>query len=332
MRHVKRLLPVLLAFCIVLCGCRANSPNAQTDSAPAEPGSLVFYYTNETHTSLIPYSIVFNLSNFMQDEMKLSAVIERLEMVPEKELFSIIPSGMILQIALQQTVDGGTNGQSMPENDKRILQIYLSKEYGGLLPNEKALMRTGMAKVLFATGLIDEIVFMMESSEEGVFLLVDELNASDDLIINQYGADVLNDEVTVKLYFMNESRTALVVEERSLALGMTEPLSYAIMDALIDGPQQSGHLPTIPEGTQINDIVIENGVCYVDLSEEFRLNHEGSEILETLTIYSIVNSLSGISELSYVQFLIGGERVEFYKSYVRIDQFLEPNMQYVEAE
>ena len=53
MRHVKRLLPILLAFCIVLCGCRANSPNAQTDSAPAEPGSLVFYYTNETHTSLI---------------------------------------------------------------------------------------------------------------------------------------------------------------------------------------------------------------------------------------------------------------------------------------
>ena len=104
------------------------------------------------------------------------------------------------------------------------------------------------------------------------------------------------------------------------------------MKALIEGPKEEGHLPTIPDGTKVTDIVLEEGVCYVDLSAEFQLNHEGTEQLEKLTIYSVVNSLSSVRQIDQVQFLINGEKVPYYKSYVQIDHFLQPDMELVQEE
>ena len=328
MKMKKTVLILILALSLLLTACKGQTPA----NSGRNEGMMTFYYTNETYTSLIPYQIAFDLSRFAQDQHKLSALIERLEMVPDSSLFPIIPSGLIVQTVLQQAVEGNTDNQQKPENENRILQIYLSDQYASMTANQKTVMRTGLMQVLFSTGLIDEIVFMVGTGDPGVYQIADEGRASDDMIVNQYGADVFNDEVKVKLYFMNADRNALVMEERSLRLGLTEQLSSAIMSALMAGPAVEGHLPTIPDGTQINEIMIENGVCYLDLSEEFRLNHEGSEILELLTIYSIVNSLSGISGLNYVQFLIDGERVEYYKSYVRLDQFIQPDMSFILTE
>ena len=76
--------------------------------------------------------------------------------------------------------------------------------------------------------------------------------------------------------------------------------------------------------------IIKDNVCYVDLSAEFQKNHLGGEKSEILTIYSIVNSLQNVSGVRYVQFLIEGERVEYYKSYVELDGFLTGDLTLVE--
>lgn len=143
-------------------------------------------------------------------------------------------------------------------------------------------------------------------------------------------ADLLSQEVTVKVYYFNEDRSALASEERAILLGPTEDIGLGIMRALLDGPVETEHRSVIPRETRILDVRVKNGSCTVDLSREFQVNHEGTELLEKLTIYAIVNSLAETERIDKVQILIEGEKVDTYKSYLSIDHLLEPDMSFVE--
>ena len=74
------------------------------------------------------------------------------------------------------------------------------------------------------------------------------------------------------------------------------------MDELIKGPQAKGSLATVPPETKVRNIMTQDGICYVDLSSEFVSRHSGGKAKELLTIYSIVNSLTALDDVSKVQF------------------------------
>ena len=103
---------------------------------------------------------------------------------------------------------------------------------------------------------------------------------------------------------------------------------------LIDGGKivAVGQNLDVPAGTEINEIMIKDKVCYLDLSAEFQKNQSGGPREEALTIYSIVNSLTELPNIQYVQFLIDGQRVETYKTEVKLGSFLSPNALYVKVE
>ena len=70
---------------------------------------------------------------------------------------------------------------------------------------------------------------------------------------------------------------------------------------------------TIPEGTKINKVELKGNTVYVDLSKEFIENHIGGEEAEKLTVYSIVNTLTELTEVENVKFLIDGEENKAFK-------------------
>ena len=75
---------------------------------------------------------------------------------------------------------------------------------------------------------------------------------------------------------------------------------------------------------------MKDGVCYVDLSAEFQKNHIGGAAKRKPDDLFYCNSLQSVDGVRYVQFLIEGKRVEYYKSYTRLDTFLTSNMDIVE--
>ncbi len=82
-------------------------------------------------------------------------------------------------------------------------------------------------------------------------------------------------------------------------------------------------IKAIPEGTKVNSVSIVAGVCYLDLSKEF----EGSvgEIKSDLVVYSIVNSLTGFSNISKVSITIDGQVIDSYRGTVDISKPLSFN-------
>ncbi len=83
-------------------------------------------------------------------------------------------------------------------------------------------------------------------------------------------------------------------------------VARASVTALIDGPK-GDFSPSIPAGTRLLNIYIQNGICFVDFSKEFITNHSGGSSGELMTLYSITNTLTEYPTIKGVQILIEGK-------------------------
>ena len=117
-----------------------------------------------------------------------------------------------------------------------------------------------------------------------------------------------NNKVEISLYFSEQNGDYLQAEKREIA--MVPGLARATVEELIAGPKTKGLLRTVPEGTQLLDINVENGLCRVDLSKEFKDNHWGGSSGEILTVYSLVDTLTQFSSIDKVEILVEGQKVE----------------------
>jgi len=86
-----------------------------------------------------------------------------------------------------------------------------------------------------------------------------------------------------------------------------------LMELLMQGPQNIGLTKTIPDGTRVNKAEVKGDTLYLDLSKEFVENHEGGETKESATIYSIVNTMTNLTEVNSVKILIEGEENKAFK-------------------
>ena len=69
----------------------------------------------------------------------------------------------------------------------------------------------------------------------------------------------------------------------------------------------------LPEGVKVNKIT-KNGEClFIDFSKEFIENHEGGIENEKNTIYSIVNTMTELTEINGIKILIENEENKSFK-------------------
>ncbi len=121
-------------------------------------------------------------------------------------------------------------------------------------------------------------------------------------------------QTIVSLYFYNETTKSLASEGRLIdAKELVNDPYKKLMEMLIEGPQNSNLTKTIPDGTKINKAELKGDVLYLDLSKEFIENHVGGEEQESITIYSIVNTMTRLTEVNSVKILIDGEENKAFK-------------------
>lgn len=128
---------------------------------------------------------------------------------------------------------------------------------------------------------------------------------------NQPPAKVAPKEATVKiiLYFSDSQADKLVPEEREVVSG-GRPLEEIIVRELIKGPAKKGLIKTIPESARLLSLSVKDGVAYVNFSGEIQTKHWGGSAGESMTVYSVVNSLTRLEGIKKVQFLVEGKKVE----------------------
>ncbi len=90
-----------------------------------------------------------------------------------------------------------------------------------------------------------------------------------------------------------------------------------VVEALLNGPEELRYTP-IPKGTHLIRIFLDqNGIVYLDLSEDVRENHPGGTWGEMMTIYSLVNTvMDNFHTIKGVKILIMGKEIETLKGHI----------------
>jgi len=122
--------------------------------------------------------------------------------------------------------------------------------------------------------------------------------------------------VEINLYFSDSQAMYLVPEKREIP--QTPSLAKQAVIELIKGPENSAFYPTIPHGTQVNEVYIVDDIIYIDLSEEIFKNHPGGSSGELMTVYSIVNTLTEIPSIRGVQILVEGNETKSLVGHIDI--------------
>lgn len=136
-------------------------------------------------------------------------------------------------------------------------------------------------------------------------------NTSNEIIEYTPAQELSDDEIRktiISLYFKNIETNTLVSEAKCIDVKelYKEPYTYLI-NMLIAGPENEKLESAIPEGTKVNSCTLKGNTLYVDLSKEFIDNAPSGIEEESMVIYSIVNTLTELNEVSGVKFLINGE-------------------------
>lgn len=113
---------------------------------------------------------------------------------------------------------------------------------------------------------------------------------------------MLPQEETVTLYLPDAQRRYLTGETQTVEVMGAEQKARFILEQLLQAN------PCIPVGTQLLDVAVEGGVCTVDLSSDFT-QHAGFSA-ERLSVYSLVDSLTELPEITAVDLWIAGAPLE----------------------
>ena len=201
--------------------------------------------------------------------------------------------------------------------------INFSETYKQITGISEILRRACVVKTLCQIDGINKVEYTIEDQP----LMYSELNpvgamSADDFIDNTGGETTYYQNVQVSLYYTELEGKKLFQTRHNVEFDGTISLEELVVRQLLAGPLEDDKLsPVLPAGTKINKVSLKDGICYVDFSKEFLEGRDG--VSDDVIVYSVVNSLSDIGNVSKVQFWIDGKPVSSYRETVQIDLPIE---------
>jgi len=200
----------------------------------------------------------------------------------------------------------------MPEaliipDDERVIEIALAGEFYDMAAAERVILIHSIVYTLTGLDFIDYVVFNiggepMVQADGSFFGRRNRENTS----LGGEIEPVLTENVRVTLFFTCEYAEFLIAEERQIQIAQRQDVEPAIIRALIDGPISENLIATLPPETRYNRVVREADRVIVDFTSNFVNNLAIGSSGEIIMIYSIVNTLTELSGIRRVQFLIDG--------------------------
>lgn len=148
-------------------------------------------------------------------------------------------------------------------------------------------------------------------------------------------SEVLDEEIIARdmvLYYPSGDGNGLIQVKETLDFPSSTTVERVLIESLMNVPTGLAAVSPIPEGTSVKNVHTKDGICYVDFNEAFRINHYGGSTGEMLTVYSIVNTLTELPNISRVQFLIEGDITESFKGHLDFSQLFEYNIEIIDKE
>lgn len=270
-------------------------------------GEYQVYYLNMERTKLVPEAYDCTAT---EGETLLLELLERLKSAPDSS-------------KLRQTIPSNVEVNGISINGDYLF-VDFNEKYMDMTPTEEVLVRAGIVRTLMQAKVCSVVAFTINSepllSHDGTLIGT----MSSDSFVENPGEQINSSvETTLTLYFSNADGTGLVKETRNVHYSSNISLEKLVMEQLVEGPKSSVLLRTVPSGTTLISVSQVDGVCYVNLSENFRT--QSATVPEEITLYSIVNSLTELPGVTKVQLVINGSTEGYVKYNFELAKMYEKN-------
>ncbi len=119
--------------------------------------------------------------------------------------------------------------------------------------------------------------------------------------------DTQEGDLNINVYYADSQVKYLVGESRKVS---SSSRYVEALNELMKLPVDSSLIRLIPATTVVNSVTVEDGIAKVDLSDNFVQDRATSDTEDVLLVYSIVNTLTGFSDIDAVNFYIDGEKLD----------------------
>lgn len=213
------------------------------------------------------------------------------------------------------------------ENGK--LLINMDEKYKELTNIQEVLVRAAIVRTLTGHPEVNFVAIRVNNEQlfDNLGYPVGWMNA--DQFIENDGKEINTyEEVRLKLYFANETGDKLVATTRTKEYNTNISLEKLIVEELIKGPNVEGAYPTINPATKVANVTVKDGVCYVNLDENFL--SQTYTVSPEVTIFSITNSLVEVSNVNKVQIAINGDTSGIYREKYKFTTYFERNLDLIQ--
>jgi germination protein M len=114
-----------------------------------------------------------------------------------------------------------------------------------------------------------------------------------------------NSSIKVTLYFPTSDAIGLVPIEREVNVTNQEVIQAIFKEFSLP---PAGLVAPLPKDTELLDAKVKDGVATLNLSKNFKNNFQGGATGEQMVLYSIVNTLTSLSNVKSVEFLLEGKQ------------------------
>ena len=238
-----------------------------------------------------------------------AAVAAETYAVPDGQ--AVVPA--LLDLLLQQPYESSQSSPFPEGTELRswslqngVLSLDFSEPYGGLSGIDLTLANYCLTLTLCQVEDVDAVQVTVEG-ETLPFQTTTQLRP-EDVILS--GSEEQPIYYTAALWFPRTSGEGLGLEYRQMMLVEGDSLISGVFGALLAGPLSESLGQALPPDTYLISGVAENGICYLDLSQECMALFSGTDAQIKLCLYSLVNTMSSnLDGVSAVQIRVEGQNL-----------------------
>lgn len=298
---MKKVLCILMAALLLLfAACDKNTVLPEQMQNPVQ----LFYCRTEIDYGTEDGVIAAQTVDFGETRPTLSALLDRYLLGPTQEgLQSPFPKQLQVLSARQE---------------KNKVMVQLDRTYDELSGINATVADACLAKTLLLFTGAEKVELLICNAKGDT--LRSRIVADSDILLLDDSSDTSSSTIT--LFFADENGRFLIPERRTVPYMPESEQPAYLIEQLLEGPGTNGLKKTLPDGTLLLDINIDNGVCAVDFSADFLLNRPKTPDEERTAILSVCNTLTELDSIDQVQFYVEGSRQDVYSFLSIAGQFV----------
>ncbi len=309
----RMFLSMLLLWSLLwMTGCREETP-----SNILGEGEYYTYYVNSSGTALV--SRVYE-PKAAEQEAVISELLLQCQTTPTiGDGRRAIPANVVM--LKEPSLSGST------------LCLYFDTTYTTMDKVTELLCKAALAKTFTQVEGVDNIcIFVNGEPYKGsnTFNTEKTLWNSSDFLDNTGDDTNKYIQTELTLYFANADGKTLAKEVRQVIYSNTLALERVVLNQLIQGPQSEGLVAALPKNLKVQGISLRDGVCYVDFDASFL--EEPVSVLDQVEVYSVVNSLTELSNVMQVQITVNGSSDVTLRNNVPLNSRFEKNLSLIARE